>query len=155
MVLLAAGVAARWAIDLWYGKLPPLSWSPAVTFTVVAGCEAIIAAWARPRIRRTRPGLPPVNPLLAARLAVLAKASAMLGALAAGVFVGALIWLLPRKDEISAAANDMPAAIAGVTAGLLLIAAALWLEYVCRVPSAPTSSQDGTGQAGVSNSDVE
>ena len=73
--------------------------------------------------------------MVVARFVVLAKASALAGAIFAGFCGGLLGWLL--LEPTRAAARDAPAATAGFVASLALTAAALWLERSCRVPENP------------------
>ncbi len=148
---LFGGVVGRWTLEAWYGELPPLSWGPALTVSVVAICEAVTAWRLRPRILRTRSNARPVEPLFVARLAVLAKASGALGALVTGLFGGALLWLWPQRDAVVAVAADIAPAVGSVVAGALLLAAALWLEYTCRIPR-PESPKEPTD--GVSSADM-
>jgi hypothetical protein len=51
-----------------------------------------------------------------------------------GAWVGVGAYLLPRRSELSAAADDLPSAIVGAVCAVALIGAALWLEYCCRTP---------------------
>jgi hypothetical protein len=73
-----------------------------------------------------------VNPLMVARFVVLAKASALAGAIFAGFYAGLTGWLFIERTR--AATEDRPAAGAGLLAGLAQVTAALWLERACRVP---------------------
>ncbi len=156
LVGLLGGVLARWTFAAWYGELPPLSWGPVLTVSVVAIYEAAAAWRVRPRGVSSRPPVespikPSIEPLLVARLAALAKASAVLGALLTGWFAGVLLWLLPQRDVVVAAARDVPVAVSGAVAGALLLVVALWLEHMCRIPR-NDSSTDPTD--GVSDADM-
>lgn len=154
LITLIAGVVAWWGTEYNYGDLPPLPWGPLFTVSGVAVLEAI-AAWFTWRRLPRRPAKgeaepravaagEPMDPLMVARLAVLAKASSVLGAIIAGVFAGMVTWLWPQRDRISAASDDVPVAALGICAGLLLIGAALWLEFACRIPPEdPQDSADG------------
>jgi Protein of unknown function (DUF3180) len=75
-------------------------------------------------------------PIAVARMAVLAKASAMVAAIFGGFAAGFLIYLAtliskptPRDDAITAAATLVSAAV--------LVAAAMYLERCCRTPDLP------------------
>ena len=102
-----------------------------VTLAALAVLEGYAAVNTRARIER-RPGREPVNPLLVARFVVLAKASALAGAIFAGFYAGLTGWLFVESTE--AAVNDRNVAVGGLLAALALVAAALWLERSCRVP---------------------
>lgn len=136
--LLVAGLAAAavaWLlISTFYRNFPPLPWLPTITIAGLAVLEGYAAQNTRARIQR-RPGRDPVDPLLVARFVVLAKASALAGSIFAGFSAGLLVWLV--FEPTRAAANDVPAATAGLVAALALVAAALWLERSCRVPEPP------------------
>ncbi|XTZ13811.1 DUF3180 domain-containing protein [Micromonospora echinospora] len=141
--LLVAGLAAAalaWLlISFLYGSLPDLPWLPVVTLAGLAVLEAYAAVNTRGRIER-RPGRDPVNPLLVARFVVLAKASALAGAIFAGFYAGLAGWLFVESTR--AATEDRPAALGGLVASLALVAAALWLERSCRVPKRPDDERE-------------
>jgi uncharacterized protein DUF3180 len=134
----AAGVTlVTWlALRQWYGDLPRLSWFVPLSLALLALAEAIAAGQLRARIRH-RPGAAPVEPLVAARSLALAKASAVVGAVMTGVWAGLLCYVLPRLDFLAAADADARTGVVGVAAALLLVGAALWLEYCCRTPTPP------------------
>lgn len=136
----AAGVTLLvWlALRQWYGELPRLTWFLPLSLVLLALAEVIAAGQLRARIQR-RPGAPPVQPLVAARSLALAKASAVVGAVTAGVWGGLLVYVLPRLDFLAAAGADARTGGVGVIAALTLVAAALWLEHSCRTPAPPDS----------------
>ena len=94
------------------------------------------AGWTtRARILR-KPGTKPVEPIAVARLAALAKASALAGSVFAGIFAGFVLRVIdllslpkPRHDAIVGGGSFV--------ACVLLVCAALYLEYCCRVPKDP------------------
>ncbi|HZE66301.1 MAG TPA: DUF3180 domain-containing protein [Sporichthyaceae bacterium] len=90
----------------------------------------------RSRLRAARdrvPGAPVLNPLTIARYVVLARASSPVGAGTVGLYGGYALFLAGNLDEPS---HRHLAAMSGlaVGTGVALVAAALFLEYVCRVP---------------------
>lgn len=131
---LAAAALAWLLISAFYANFPPVPWLPTITVAGLAVLEGYAALNTRSRLQG-RPGHNPVNPLVVARFVVLAKASALAGAIFAGFCGGLLGWLL--LEPTRAAARDAPAATAGFVASLALTAAALWLERSCRVPENP------------------
>ena len=163
LVVLAAGLAvAAWLlVRSWYGELPSLEWWLPAPLAVLAVAEVLAARTLRDRLadqRAARAGRPPragdaaarevrlVDPLLVARLAVLAQASAYVGAVFAGIWAGVLAHVWPAAvDGVQAAGGDTVTSAIGVGCSLGLVAAALWLESVCRVPP----DEDGPA-AGVS-----
>ncbi|WFE26257.1 DUF3180 domain-containing protein [Solwaraspora sp. WMMD791] len=134
---LAAAAVGWWVISTWYVRMPVFPWLPSVTLAALAVLEGYAAINTRARIDR-RPGQDPVNPLLVARFVVLAKASALAGAIFAGFYAGLVLWLFIQQTR--AADNDLPAAVSGLAASLALVAAAVWLERACRVPDQPEDS---------------
>lgn len=113
-------------------NLPLLPWSAIPTLLLLALAEAFTAGRTRRRVRRA-PGTEPMQPLSAARLVALAKASALFASLALGFFGGMALsvsdtLVLPTHWEVFLTASGT-----ALAAGLLL-ASALYLEYACRVP---------------------
>jgi len=72
-----------------------------------------------------------------------AKASALGGAVMAGVWLGLLAHVLPRRADIAAASGDSAAAGIGLACALGLVGGALWLEHCCRNPDDDRSDQAG------------
>jgi len=150
LVVLTLGLAvASWLmVRAWYGDLPRLDWWLPVPLAVLAVAEALGARTLRTRLaelREARSGRPragarppsqvrPVEPMLVARLAVLAQASAYVGAVFAGVWAGVLLYVGPQVGRLQAAGNDTVTAVIGLVSSIGLVAAALFLESVCRVP---------------------
>ncbi|MCI4063121.1 DUF3180 domain-containing protein [Micromonospora sp. R77] len=133
VVAALAAAALAWLLisTFYYDVTPNLPWLPVVTLAGLAVLEAYAAVNTRARIER-RPGRDPVNPLLVARFVVLAKASALAGAIFVGGYAALTGWLF--VEDTNAAIGDRPSAGAGLLASLALVAAALWLERACRVP---------------------
>ena len=82
-----------------------------------------------------------MQPLVAARAVLLAKASALAGAIMAGIWAGLLVFVLPRGAEVTAAASDAVSGGIGLLCALGLVAGALWLERCCRTPDDPRPAQ--------------
>lgn len=82
-----------------------------------------------------RPRTRPINPLVVARLAALAKASSPVAALFAGGYAGFLGLVATQSGPH--ANTDTRTAIVGVVCSVALVAAGLWLERVCRVKAPP------------------
>lgn len=135
--LIAVGVVAAVVIYLalraFYLDLPPLPIFAAFMLAVLAIVELLLGFPLRARVRGSRV----IQPLTYARAVALAKASSILGALMFGAWLAALVYLVPERGRLAAAANDIPSAIAGVVCSAALIAAALWLEHCCRTPRDP------------------
>jgi uncharacterized protein (DUF983 family) len=123
-----------------YGSMPPLPLLAGIVLYVLAALEVVIAFVVRSRVNSREIGSQrgQLHPITAARVLALAKASAMLGAIATGVWAGTLVYLLTRHDDLAAAEHDRPGTIVGLIGGVLLVGAALWLEYCCRTPDDPS-----------------
>ncbi|MFI9642845.1 DUF3180 domain-containing protein [Micromonospora sp. NPDC051925] len=147
LVAALAAAAVAWLLisGFYYSGIPRLPWLPVVTLAALAVLEAYAAVNTRSRIER-KPGREPVNPLLVARFVVLAKASALAGAIFFGFYAGLTGWLF--VEPTNAAIEDRPAAGAGTLASFALIAAALWLERSCRVPESDEDTDDRQGRSG-------
>jgi hypothetical protein len=130
---LVMALAGYLVTRLSYHALPPLPLFAGITLLVLAVVETALGFSLKARIER-RPGTTPVQPLVAARAVTLAKASALAGALMAGVWTGLLGYLLPRLSLLAAAAEDTPGAAVGLFCSAALVAAALWLQHCCRTP---------------------
>jgi 4-amino-4-deoxy-L-arabinose transferase-like glycosyltransferase len=146
MVALGCGLAAWAALRVVYVSLPPLPWTMAPTLLLLAIVEAACGRSLRIRLRGDRgrdrnqgnghrpPGWQsprPVPPITVARLAALAKASSLVAAVFGGLAAGALVYLaaslakpMPRQDALAVGGT--------LGAAILLVAAALYLEYGCR-----------------------
>jgi hypothetical protein len=132
-VFAVLAVLANLGAGLMYSSLPPFPALAGLPLLVLAIAEVIMAQGMRAWVER-RPGARPVKPLTAARAVALAQASALAGAIMAGLWAGLLGYLLPRRDELAAAADDTPSAAVGVICAAALAAAALWLQHCCRTP---------------------
>jgi len=132
-VAVVAALVGNLLIRLNYGSLPAFPPLAGATFGLLGAAEAIVGNALRARIRR-RPGTRPVQPLVAARAVLVAKASSLAGAIMAGVWAGLLAHVLPRAGEVTAAASDSLAGGIGLVCALGLVGGALWLEHCCRTP---------------------
>jgi len=132
-----AALAVAWLlISRFYAEIPRLPWAPAACAAVLAVIEGYCAVQTRARVER-RPGREPVAPLVVARFVVLAKASAVTGAIFAGAYSGALSWLgleQLRLGPTAARTDDLPMAAVGAVVSVALMLSAIWLERACRVP---------------------
>jgi len=141
--LLVAGLvmaALSWlAISRFYGNFPSIPWLPGLTLLALAGLEFVAAINTKARIDR-RAGTEPVDPLLVARYVVLAKASALAGALFTGLYAGLVAWLVTEQGRLAEAEEDLTPAVVGLVGSVALVAAALALERACRVPPPPPGS---------------
>ncbi|MGV9413219.1 DUF3180 domain-containing protein [Nocardia sp. NPDC003693] len=137
--LLLAAVVAWVVTNVAYSSFPPISVFSGASLLPVAVLELVLAFVIRSRMenRGIGSGGRQLHPITVARAVALAKASVQVGSLVGGIWLGFLIWLLPERAELRAAASDTPGAVVGLLAGLALVGAALWLEYCCRAPIDP------------------
>ncbi|MHA6796905.1 DUF3180 domain-containing protein [Pseudonocardia bannensis] len=133
---LVAALLANLLVRLSYGSLPAFPAAAGVTLGLLGLAEVVAGNVLRARIQR-RPGARPVQPLVAARAVLVAQASALGGAVVAGLWAGLLSYVLPRSAEVDAAAGDATAAGIGLLCAIGLVAGALWLERCCRTPDDP------------------
>jgi hypothetical protein len=117
-----------------YSDLPSPTVYSLAWLAVLIIAEAYVALVTRSRLAG-RHGTRPINPLVAARIAALAKASSLVGALALGLYAGFFGWVI--QLESTAATRDTRTAAIGVGLSALLVATAMFLEHVCRVPHDP------------------
>lgn len=141
---LVAAVVANLIVRFTYGALPAFPLTAGVTLAFLGILEVVVGTMLRARIER-RSGTRPVEPLVAARAVVLAKASAMGGAVVAGLWAGLLIYVLPMQGDVVAAGADSRSATVGIVSALVLVAGGLWLERCCRTPDDPDDDGRGRG----------
>jgi len=129
-LVVVAGAVSHVLTRLFYADVQsPPTFAP-IWLLLLALAEGYTAQLTRGRLTG-RAGTKPINPIIVARLAALAKASSPVGALAAGAYAGFLGKVAVTAGE--AASHDTKTAIAGVVCGVALMLAALLLERVCRV----------------------
>lgn len=136
---LFAAIVTWLLVRVFYGSLPPISIFAGASLYPVALIEVVLAFVIRARVEDHRIGTDrhQLHPITAARAVALAKASALVGAASAGVWLGLLLFLLPQRSEIDAAAQDTSGTVVGLVGGLALTAAAMWLEHCCKTPDEP------------------
>jgi hypothetical protein len=136
LLLVTAAAALTWIVlEAAYVTLPPLPWTAVPTLLLLALGEAFTGWHIMRRIRR-KPGTRPVEPLVVARLAALAKASAHAAAVLAGVFAGFALALSDMLEAPTPRADFWVSAGTGLSS-LVLVGAACFLEWTCRVPKDP------------------
>ena len=140
LVVLSAAVG--WGVvrlvDAYLDRSLPVPWTAALVMLVLAIALALWARGTRARLAG-RPGTKPMDPIVAARSAALAMAASRTGAIVAGFYAGVTVGLLPGWSVAYVRDRVVVSAVTVLTASLV-VAAALWLERVCRVP--PDASDD-------------
>jgi hypothetical protein len=132
------------AVRLLYQWFPPLTIWTGVSLLVVAAVEAGWAVKVRSKINAGEIGVGTgrLHPLAVARSVMVAKASAWVGAVVLGWWLGALGHLVPRH-HVEQSAHDTPGAVVAAVSALALTLAALWLQHCCRSPAEPPETPDG------------
>jgi Protein of unknown function (DUF3180) len=156
---LIAIVLSYLVIRFWddFGTIPPVPVSGPITlgvlavavFAVALGLRARFHAYREARLRaaqgRRGPGdvgVKPIDPLQAARALVLAKASGLVGAIFGGCYGGYGLFLVGHL-AVDAYRSRALLCLLAFIAGMALIAAALFLERILRVPpEQPTHTND-------------
>ncbi|MFF8394194.1 DUF3180 domain-containing protein [Streptomyces sp. NPDC016172] len=148
-VFVVAGVLSWAGARLWnsVGTLPSVPLAAPIVLAVIAVVLLATALSIRARLkaqRERRPEAKGVDPLMAARAVVFGHASALVAALVAGMYGGTGVFLLESLD-IPARRDQAVYAGFSVLAGIAVIAAAIFLERVCKLPE--DDENDGTGAA--------
>ena len=141
VVSAVAGWVLADVIDRAAGRSVPVPWTAPATLAILAAALVFWAVGMRRRLREKR-----VDPFVAARTAALAMAASRTGAIATGVYAGFLVWFIGQWWIEAARARGF-ASMAAVIAGLMVVAAALWLERICRIKGDGDDDDDGTNDA--------
>lgn len=143
-----AGVLSWGGARLWdtVGSLPSVPLAAPVVLAVIAVVLLATALSIRSRLRAQRerhPDAKGVEPLMAARAVVFGQASALVAALVSGMYGGTGVYLLGFLD-VPARRDQAIYAGFSVVAGIAVIAAAFFLERVCKLPE---DEDNGRGTA--------
>jgi hypothetical protein len=146
-VFVVAGVLSWAGARLWnaVGTLPSVPLAAPIVLALIAAVLMSTALSLRARLRaqrERRPGAKGVDPLMAARAVVFGQASALVAALVAGMYGGTGVFLLELLDTPTRRDQAIYAGFS-VLAGIGVIAAALFLERVCKLPE--DDDQNHTG----------
>ncbi|MEU2714630.1 DUF3180 domain-containing protein [Streptomyces sp. NPDC007205] len=150
-VFVVAGVLSWAGARLWnsIGTLPSVPLAAPIVLALIAVVLLSTALSLRSRLkaqRERRPGAKGVDPLMAARAVVFGQASALVAALVAGLYGGTGVFLLELLD-IPARRDQAFYAGFSVLAGVGVIAAALFLERVCKLPEDEDQNHPGAEPA--------
>lgn len=146
-VVLAAAAVLSWAFGRWWiaGGHPPLrvGWLAGV---VLLGMGAVVLGMGL-RMWRMRHGRTHVEPVVAARILGLAQASALTGAVIAGLHLGQAIALAPDAGFAGRGGLALKWAVAGLGA-VVLGSAGLLVQRWCRIDD--DDDEDPSSRSGVS-----
>ncbi|GAA2537950.1 MULTISPECIES: DUF3180 domain-containing protein [Streptomyces] len=151
-VFVVAGILSWAGARLWnsFGTLPSVPVAAPIVLALIAAVLAATALSLRARLkaqRERRPEAKGVDPLMAARAVVFGHASALVAALVAGMYGGTGVFLLESLD-VPARRDQAVYAGFSVLAGIAVIAAAIFLERVCKLPEDDENNGAGAAPAG-------
>ncbi len=143
--VIGAAVVGYLLVISLYRWFPPITKWTGLSLLAVAIAEALWARYVRVKINDGEIGSGPgwLHPLTVARSVVVAKASAWVGALVLGWWVGVLVFLMPRRPLLRAAAEDTAGTVVAAVSALALVVAALWLQHCCKSPPEPPEHGEG------------
>jgi hypothetical protein len=143
-VIVTAG-AGYLLVTMLYRWFPPITIFTGISLLVVAAAEAAWGFYVRSKITNGQIGDAGgrLHPLAVARTVMIAKASAWVGALALGWWVGVLGYLMPKRASLRVAGEDFTGSVVAAVCALALIIAALWLQHCCEKPEEPPDTPDG------------
>lgn len=143
--VVGAAVLSFLLITVLYRWFPPITVWTGLSLLAAAIAEALWARYVRAKISEGEIGVGPnwLHPLAVARTVLVAKASAWMGALVLGWWVGVLVYFLPRRSWLRAAAEDTTGTVVAAVSALALLVAALWLQQCCISPQDPPEHGEG------------
>jgi len=149
-VFFVAGLLSWAGARLWnsVGTLPRVPLAAPIVLALIAVVLLATALSLRARLkaqRERRPDAKGVDPMMAARAVVFGQASALVAALVAGMYGGTGVFLLESLD-IPARRDQAIYAGFSVLVGIAVIAAAFFLERVCKLPE-DDDTNGGTARA--------
>jgi hypothetical protein len=151
VLLLAAalGVAAGFLLDQLLTSAGRPTFTPAVTLPILLLLlGAVVVALAVPIRRATRGGsTAAVNPFRAVRIAMLAKASSIVGAVIGGL--GAGLWIFLATRPVPPSLGSLGTVIATTVCGALLVVAGLVAEHLCTIRKDDDDEQPGGDDPGL------
>jgi peptidoglycan/LPS O-acetylase OafA/YrhL len=147
--VVAVAIVGYLVIVMVYPRwFPPLTVWTGISLLGVAGVEVAWGRYVRAKINdgQIGDGSGRLHPLAVARTVMIAKASAWVGALVLGWWLGVLAYLLPNRGWLRVAGQDTPGAAVAAASALALIIAALWLQHCCEKPQEPPDSRSAPGE---------
>ncbi|MEE6177058.1 DUF3180 domain-containing protein [Mycobacterium sp. 050134] len=145
VAVVGAAVVGYLLVTALFRFFPPITVWTGLSLLAAAAGEGLWARYVRTKINDGEIGVGAgrLHPLAVARSLTIAKASAWVGALTLGWWVGVLAYFLPRRSWLRVAAEDAGGTTVAALSALALVAAALWLEHCCKSP--PDSTEHGEG----------
>lgn len=133
VVAAALGVAVGFLLDQALTAGGRATFTPSITLPIFLVLLGAIVVWVALPIRRatTAENRAPVNPFWALRIAMLAKASSIVGAAIGGIAGGLALFLLTRP--VAPSVGFLGAVLATAACSAALVAAGLFAEYLCTI----------------------
>ncbi|WP_225845477.1 DUF3180 domain-containing protein [Streptomyces sp. HPF1205] len=138
--LFVIALVLSWAVaHLWdhVGTLPGVPVAAPIVLALIAVALFATALSLRARLkaqRERRPGAKGVDPLAAARAVVFGQASALVAAVVSGLYGGACVYLIMYKLDMVPRRHQAVYSGLAFLAGVAVVAAAIFLERVCKLP---------------------
>lgn len=148
IIAVVIGAVVGFVVDTMLTAMGRTTFSPAAslpTILVLLGAVVVVLAIPIFRASRGRSGQR-IDPFRALRIAMLAKASSLLGAVAAGFAAGLLGFLLTRP--VTPSIGSMGSIIATLAAGAVLVVAGLVAEQLCTIRKDDDDDTPGNTPAG-------
>ena len=148
VVAIAIGVFLGFAVDQVLTATGRPTFTPSFLLPILLVLLGIpLVLFALP-IRRATAGAQtaPVDPFRAVRVAMLAKASTLVGAGVAGVAAGLLAFLITRP--VAPSLGSTGPVIAAIVGGLVLVAAGLVAEHLCTIRKDDDDEHPGPPEPG-------
>jgi Mg2+/citrate symporter len=138
-LFVVAGLLAWAGARLWnaLGTLPNVPVAAPIVLAVIATILFATGLSIRARLKAQRerdPEAKGVDPMQAARAVVLGQASAYVAALVGGAYGGFGLFLVLDGLDYGARQRQAVYALLSVVAGVLVVAAAIFVERVCKLP---------------------
>lgn len=141
VVLAVVGAALLWLIEVGLAASGRAVVLPPLTLAVALLLIGVIIVFMALPVRKVSRGVPNarIDPFYATRVVILAKASALSGALLTGGAAGTLAYLVSRS--VAPLLGSVLTVIATGVGALLLLVAGLVAEHMCAIPP-----KDGDGR---------
>ncbi|QIG38773.1 DUF3180 domain-containing protein [Microbacterium sp. 4R-513] len=139
----AIGVATGFIVDQVLTAAGRPTFIPSISLPILLVLLGVFVVLLALPIRRATRGSAgtPVNPFRALRIAMLAKASSIVGAVFAGLGGGLSLFLLTRP--VTPSLGSWGAVIVTIVSGALLVAAGLIAEHLCTIRKDDDDEQPG------------
>lgn len=156
VLLLAAaiGIAVGFIVDQLLTAAGRSTFTPVFTLPVLLlglGLIVVILAWQIHRAIRSTTAAR-VDPFRAMRIAMLAKASSIVGAALGGLALGLILFLLTRP--VVPSVGSMAPIIATAVCGAVLVGAGLLAEHLCTIRKDDDDEQPGGSDPGLADPDT-